>query len=820
MQKQKPIFKRKQLVIAVSIAMLGGAMTGCSSSSSTSTPAGTATIVANGGVGGSQDGGEGGYGGEISLYNGGASGGVAIQTTGTANTAFTTPITPAQTNLGPNPLMITADTTIKAVAVTNIISDTAGSFTAGDLYVGTDDVMRSSAAGGAASYASDPIVAAGTSYINYNDGYIYKASGTVVSDDTEIYSGLSVAAGVTLTLGYPASYTCSSNIRLANDIDNSGTITKEAGGCSLSFYAANYNASGDIATAGNVDYENGGGVYINAGSGISNKGKINTSGFDDTTVNGGGYGGSIYLVAGGYVINSGMLDTNGGDGLGQGGNGGEVSMYAAYTENDGGIDTSGGNNVSDPSMLVYGYGGNGGYVNLGSTYVTNNTADMDTSGGDGSGGGYGGNVGLYNDVVGEVKNAGNLTTNGGVALQDYTGGRAGNIYMDTNGGSTLNSGSLSAVGGNSTDPAGYGGDGGQLSMWADGGECCGYGFGGEHAPGDVVVSGNINFSGGSATADGTGDGGNAGSLDLGMHPNDMGIAGQSVQLLGYVSIDANGGDAAYGGEGSGGYPYCCSNNYYGIDLYADAYQTNQQVVFAGSVTNNVPINAHGGSSTADAMIGGFGGEGGKVSMATSDWDGVSELNVTATNSAAIDVSGANGVGDATVNSYGGLGGGFELSAYSNANNSGDVNGSGGNGGKYGSYGGYYYCCGPDNIRGAVTIASVAGQAINSGAIDNSGGDGAEQGGNGFYVNIYGASAANSGDINVNGGNASDVSETYDANGGDGGEVTISGIGLSAPASNSGNVTYSFGTGQDQNGEDGCLQVGLTFTGNCISGGSL
>ena len=56
--KKQPIFNRNQLALAVSVALLGSVMTGCSSSSDSAAPPGEATASANGGTGG--PGGQGG----------------------------------------------------------------------------------------------------------------------------------------------------------------------------------------------------------------------------------------------------------------------------------------------------------------------------------------------------------------------------------------------------------------------------------------------------------------------------------------------------------------------------------------------------------------------------------------------------------------------------------------------------------------------------------------------------------------------------------------------------------------------------------------
>jgi len=797
MQKYNPKFKQKQLVIAVSMAMLGGALTGCSSSSSSGAAPGTATIVANGGTAGNMPGSLGGQGGYISMYNYAGTGGVEARTSGAANTDFTTPgqiTSDAETvDLGDNPLEVIANLILQVVDAETQVAN-SGATVADEPYLGTDDVIRV-AAGATAVYLSDPEFAAGTPYLRGNEDIprVYLSAGSTITNDT-VVTGLSVAEGVTLTLGNNMG--CDAAAAFSNGVNNSGTITKVIDianeGCELTLDANKYLASGDIVNAGSEEFENGGDVLISTANGINNSGLIDASGFDeDNDINGaesGGDGGLIYLTAGGYILNSGMLHSNGGDGKGTGGDGGEVSMSAAYTESTGGIDTSGGDDVSD---VPAGSGGDGGNVSLQADYVTNNTAAIDAHGGEGTSGGDGGDIVMYNYDLGEVKNAGNLTMDGGQGLE-ADGGDGGDLYIEAYGGNTLNSGDLSSVGGNSVDVNSDGGDGGEVSFFGYTGEA-------NNSAGDVVVSGNINTSGGSAVADGDGDGGNAGAVTLyvDQYANDTSFD-QRVALLGYASIDANGGDGA---EAGSAYGYGSSTS---VSFTTDGGENYQSQWFAGSVANDVPINARGGNGiTADPELPleNYGGAGGIVGFYASTSNEISALNITGTNTAAIDVSGGNAVGDASVLSGGGSSGSFVLTGYHGATNSGVVSGSGGNGGRSGG-------------DGAETdFYSVVGATSNSAAIDNNGGDGAEYGGVGGQVELFGASSANSADVNVNGGNATSTDELVDTVGGDGGNVGILGLGLDAPATNTGAVTYSFGTG-DTNGEEGCLQVGITFEGNC------
>jgi hypothetical protein len=789
MQKQ-PIFRRKQLVIAVGMAMLGGAMTGCSSSSDSPAP-GTFTYVANGGNGGSISNARGGEGGDISLYNDGGTGGVEIRKTGKANTNFSSPIKPAAANLGSNPLTISSSTTIRTVDYNNPIADGGGT-TALQLYVGTDDVIRT-AVGVTAVYASDPVMAAGTPYLrtNISPYRIYLSAGTVAASDT-VVTGLSIAAGATLTLA--PNNPCNTEIDLVNDIDNSGTITRAlVDGCSLYIYANTYIASGSVVNTGDEDSENGGGVYIYTATGIANKGSITTSGFDENNdVNGdeqGGDGGEISLGAQGYVVNSGMLDSSGGDGKLGGGSGHIVRMRGAYVENNAEINAEGGNNIADP--IVSGDGGDGGLVLMTSDYGTNNTASINNSGGTGYGGGDGAEIQMRTYSWGQVKNAAAITSNGGHALVDGQGGDAGYLRMQADGEDLLNSGDLSFVGGDNTgtNATGYAGDGGYVDLEGYGGE-------GDKPAGNIVISGNINLSGGNAVATGSGYGGEGGNLEADVYPTDAGTT-QKVSMLGYVSITSNGGTGADGAE----YPGDADGGH--ISLYADHRLNNTTLKYtAGSAFNEVPISAYGGNSTSTELVGSQdGGDGGEVAVQASTDEVVRNLGVTAKNTADVDVHGGNATGDETVSSYSGSGGQVFVRAYSSADNSGNVNADGGNGGEYGGNGGY------------LAVNAVSGAAKNSGDFSAMGGDGVMYGRQGGSASMYGTSASNSGDINVNGGNATAM-ETLDfTEGGDGGEISIMGLGLNGAASNSGSVTYTFGIG-DTNGEEGCLQVGLTFTGNC------
>ena len=882
----RPVFKKKQLVIALSLATLGGAMTGCSNDAAVDGgPKGAFNILANGGVAGSAMGSTGMYagaGGNIYLWNSGGAGGVDFLDKGVANTKFKSPKLNKKAALGDNPLMITSDTVINGVNLSTAVPDGNGT-TTGEYYLGDDNLIRT-AAGGSANYATDPVIAAGTAYLSSGGDrgyYMYIATGAAYTTDQKV-TGISVASAATLGLGNNNGN--STRVEFLNDIVNDGTITRAATDDTLRLNCDKYLATGSIVNKGVLADKNAGAIYVYAVNGIDNSGTIDASGFDDPD-GGGGSGDTIQLDADGYVLNSGILNSSGGDGSGAGGSGGAVRLYGAYTENTGPVDASGGNNITDGATA--GNGGSGGQINFWSNYVTNNTADIDLSGGDGSRGGnsvccsY-----IQNDDLGEVKNAGNININGGIGHTD-DGGDTGSLYMYAYGGNLLNSGDLTLAGGATNDVASDGGNGGYVEFNSY--------YGDNNEPqGDVVVSGNLNVSGANAIATGTGQGGYGGEITLQI---DGAEGEQRVALLGYLSASLNGGD---GGEFSGR-----GGEVNLMTWFVENEDTG--VVTSGSVKNTVPITALGGNNTK--VDGGEGGYGGEIHMSTFDGAETADLDLTTTNTADLDVSGGTGFffdggasgdmdagdggivslysshgtsnsgdiianngdgGEGTGSSYGhyGIGGyvtidagdgpakntgaytanggaggadssgdGGRMSVFSylgDADNTGAVTANGGAGGMWGGYGGevsVYSDMGNARNTGALTanggvgengggyggelyVQSSSGTARNTGDVLASGADGGEYGGDGGVLTVDGQTGTNTGDFTANGGNATNPGDIFAMTyGGDGGEATILGAGLFDSAVNKGAISFNPGMGITP-GDEGCLQVGITFTGNC------
>ncbi len=795
MKKQQVILTKKKLALAMSLA-IAGTITGCSSGGgggggdNTSSGDSVFTILMNGGFAGFLNPARGGNGGEIAVSNNGASGGLDIKEKGVAKTSFKTPVKPEDPNLGSAPLAITATTTLRGVDDDNPLANGAGALTVGDLYLGADDVIRQSAAGGAANFVNDAELATGSGYLRRSDrtiGIVDTATAATHSTAT----GLSVAAGVTLTMG--DNNGGSTNVKVVNDIQNEGTIMRAPGGGGLTLSANTY-FGGNITNAGDEDNENAGRISVRTATGVNNNGVINASGFDEADEVGGN-GAEVSLNAGGYVLNNGAIDTTGGDGSGVGGRGGSVSIFAAYSENNAAINSYGGSNLSaDP--FVAGGGGDGGEVIIRSQFGTNNSADINTSGGMGSNDavgnddnlnfssidGDGGTVRLSTFKNGAVKNSGNSTLSGGVGVEG-DGGRGGLFILNASGGDALNSGNVVSTGGDTTDNTSNGGKGGNINIAGfDGGETA-------IPPGDVIVSGNLNVNGGNAVASATssGNGGEAGNISITLDMDDL-YDDQRIALLGYMSIDGHGGDGSIGGNATSSSRFTASSKENDVE----------QEFTVGSVFNDVAFNARGGNSTAVAPSFGDGGDGGRVQYITSTNDGIDEQEAKVENTAAISLNG--GATSGAVNGTdGGDGGRFTMRSYHGSDNSGAITAIGGAGGEEGGNG------------GDVTIDTVTKDAENTGDIILTGGNGAEEGGDGGEVSLTGEKTENKGDITANGGNATDAG-ILDSEGGDGGNVVVTGDTLDS-GKNSGAVTLTGGNGAD-NGDAGCLQVGITFEGDC------
>lgn len=633
-------------------------------------PAGQFTIKTLGGAGTT---GTGGSGGDVDLeYYYGTGGNIKVFKTGVANASFTFPAT-VSTYLGLVPLAITTNTTIDVVA-------------------------------------AEP--AAGTPYLLDGNPNVYISDGdTAVGDETPV-TGISVAAGATLTFGLNYGGT-EANIDLANDFSNAGTVTV------AKIAAAPAKAVGLPASS-----ENSGSLDLNldtysglVGSSIITKGGPGGNGgsidFDCSDSN---WSGDLTQYAGGF-FNRGTFDSSGGDGTTGGSAGSQYVWSEGPLFNTGSLTAKGGNGTA-------GAGGNGAYIELDAGYGNNfNSGAILASGGNGTT--YGGNAGYiyqYIDYAGDIKNSGNLTANGGNGPDG--GGNADYIEFDVYGGKIVNSGNLMAKGGAAT--AGQGGHGGEFYLYAE----YEYGWNGYYQPlGNWEISGNIDLSGGNGTIGGSG-GYIDGEFDADYVPN-----GAEIIFYGYTDIDTSGGASAAANGGDAGDIYLAND--YGDGEILD-------YVPSGGVVNYANVKARGGDSTNAGA-----GHGGYFDMETDYYYGYASTGLVAYNYGNLDLAGGTGA------TYGGSGGDVYIWGYNHAENRGQINAAGGNATAAAGKGGV----GADND--GVYILSDLGSAVNAATISASGGNGGAggTGGNASHIELVGYGASNSAALAAAGGDASGEGST-------------------------------------------------------------
>ncbi len=228
---------RKSVVVLLFLSCLfflfacGNSSSGGSSDNgagATSGASGIFTINTSGADGGPDGGFGGGFGGDggyvdIQMIDG-SMGPLQVMASGAADASFTP--TASTPNLGNNPLAITADTTV-TVEVAEPVAGT-------------------------------PYLVAASSILRISDG-----NGTL-SDEAAV-TGISVAAGTTLTL--ELNNTPDAQVDLSNDIDNDGTITTvdvnatQRGNLILTLNS--YHGNSTIDTSGTLDGQSGGYVQIN-----------------------------------------------------------------------------------------------------------------------------------------------------------------------------------------------------------------------------------------------------------------------------------------------------------------------------------------------------------------------------------------------------------------------------------------------------------------------------------------------------------------------------------------------------------------------------
>jgi len=686
------------------------------------------SINTAGGDGG-RDTGAGGGGGRIDIVKYGGTGPTEVLRSGTVATSYTP--TPAAPILGANPLSIATSTTITVEVV-------------------------------------EP--PAGTPYLVQTDTLLRISNGNAILGDEPAVTGLSVAAGATLTLELNSGGTAA-EIDFSNDVANNGTITtddvdpSQRGSLYLDFFSY-YGASGSrIRTSGTVAGQNGGDIELYtagfATAGFFNRGAINAAGADNAGGNGGNGG---YVEIGGYdpVENSGAITTAGGDGgAGDGGDGGPVWMVSgiSYLYNSGAINSTGGNGT--------GSGGWGGLVALDSAIISF----------------------FMGNASGELRNSGAVRSSGGNGAGG-PGGPGAYIELAAFGADLLNNAALNSAGGDTSEATSAGGAGGDIWIASLPDIILG--------PGDnLLLAGNIDSSGGNALATGSGNGGTGGSVEIVLDASGWywGVTDawvpttQRLALFSCDSIDTSGGSGNQGG--SGGYVYV--NN---LGEEWDAVAVDWVDASGGDTTNQAAITTRGGSVAAGASATpALGGSGGSVYL-YADQDGAvtNPAAERVTNSGRIDTSGGQSRALTAVPANNA--GGIDLYTTNDVTNTGALTANGGSdadnddtlGTGFGHGGpGWFY------------LEAIIATATNSGAINANGGDGEDTGGDGAgFVFLGDDQVVNSANISVRGGDADVL--LAGSFGGDGGDIVMNDVDV---PDNTGTLDVSGGAG-DTPGSDGTI----------------
>lgn len=737
-------------------------------------PAGSFIVDASGGVSlagagvgsgsGSGSGAAPNDGGEvdISLSPGTAGGHVKIFDTGLADATFEWPT--MDVFLGPNPLVVTTNTTLSMYCVDGPGDGTGtGSgtgYSAGDPYLGCYDPQN---------------------VYEYVDG----------TGDT-LVSGIHVGTGVTLTIEPYEEMVHAYDTRapidlisldLSHDLFNEGTITTSfrdevLDRTGLSFdcdafhggLGSSIDLSGSSAGTGS-DGSNGGRLRIET-TAFHNQGSIDTSGGDGDN---GGNGNDVTIDSRHHIYNTGDITTYGGDGAnGRGGYGDDVTFDVDYGNiiNSGVIDAAGGTGTED--------GGNGAYVAFDIGYTGGGLTDTDTyvealvseiqvfeMGG------YGG---------GDIYNSGDIYVAGGNAapgcVDDCSAGRGGAIDFNVFGGGVTNSANLVADGG--VGGFGMGGNGGQIVVSVSPSSAEHEMVTAERLVGDILLSGDFLVGGGDGAL-----GGEGGDIEIyaqgGVHNR------QEIVFLGYSGMTAAGGDGLENGGDGGDVSF--SNP--GEIGRRDRGLAGPPPGLGGAVVNYADIDVAGGNVTGTTCTGTCdGGDGGGTTFATELLVGHNVDFEVIVNFGDIDLSGGNGIdagGDGAAR--------FSFVAYHGIENHGDIDGSGGDASDPDGAGGDAFHEGP------AAFYSELGSITNTGDLDFSGGnaEGANgHGGDGGQFGLVGIAIDNSGDVTVGGGNGG----TTAGNGGNAGILTL--ISFDGVV-NSGAFDVSGGTGFLE-GDEGVINI--------------
>lgn len=454
-------------------------------------------------------------------------------------------------------------------------------------------------------------------------------------------------------------------------------------------------------------------------------------------------------------------------------NGGAITIYAGATFQNPGSPSP--VTCTTCSYNVTGSSASGGSINLGNLNLTtnNNAVFLSASSGANSSGSVtigaiatsGNNAGAQNAGSIQIRSAstmqtGSLTANGGSVQGVSTGafgGSAGLINLIA--GTSIQSGALSATGGNGASGA----------------------------------------SGASAGANGAngGTGGNGGAVTL--------TAGTSIST---GAITLNGGNGATGGTGHAGSPLISPNDAGSGGAGGAGGNAGGIIVNANTTlsTGNITVSGGNGANGGDGGTGGLGGKGGAGGNG-GDGGGSGQISLT-----------ANGISLGNVAANGGLAGNGGAGG-TGISNTGGNGGNGGDGGKestvsvtsQGSFtSGSLSALGGMGGNGATGGGGGDSYALLAAANGGNGGNGGA-GGNGSTINISALSDMTfSGAFTVRGGAGGSG-----ATSGNGGHITVINVGTSA--GNGG--TAGVGGGGGSSGSVSLTSLSLIGSSMSISGGN-
>jgi hypothetical protein len=730
-------FKASILATTVALTACGSGSSGSASEGLTSNALGTSIISVKGGNANY----EAGDGGLINITKAYSSAPLNVKVNGLPDTSYELP--EVTLNLGSNPAEIMTDT---------IITNADVSIQTDELYLLENRMYR------------------------YN-GEVDALQDPVLGKESTIITGLNIASETVLTLDFQV-FTGGSNVLyFYNDIQNDGEITmaEDVDAVSvkgLSLFPMNYFGSGSINLAGNVTGQDAGSLEIYANI-IQSSGTVNTSGADGDNATQGGEAGDVDMHSTTFSENSGLIIAMSGSSTGAStASTAQIGLTSMRDlVNSGSLDVSAGRGVNGGTFY------RGGRVFLGAGNLVLNTGDITADGSDSilnaaeADGGHGGLGGYITISVGS----------------------AGTAYAAPR---LVNTGALQVNGGDSAYDNYRAGYGGQIDIQIE-----------ESELGDTIysspilmtVSGDLIAQGGNTTgttASGQAYAGGGGAIFI--DHNSQIISELPTHVVGYIHLDASGGNGLISGNGGEINIYGRSNSDSNAEVYAPApsidIATDLMMNGGEVLTSNTLMQ------TAEA------GDGGYADLSTYTSHEYLQQNLTA----AFDGNVSANASDVN-NGRSGRGGLFAVSSVQQVVISGDIslNGSsdiavpvdGENDGyNQGGEGGYSW-----------VASRYAGVDYNAEYTAN-GGAGQLEGGAGGFLVINSATASKvNGSINLMGGNASETEvnaqETY---GGNGGLLNI----VSNDQRTNLKASYTFTPGT---GSNAGINGGAFVDTNCISG---